>query len=394
MRTRRGTAPERARTSDKLERFEPSEEAKAHEPPTSTRWARTSAARSSATPTAPRRKSQIMFFVAVATVVVVIVGGWPWRSHSSTSPRAHYPDKAPWSSDREQSGPRPEQPLRRARQSLSAPPPTAPVAPCRREGPSNPAVASRASPRAARATPREQGSAEQGDGGLAACRAHPSASRSPLQQRPPGYATSPPRARHAAPRNRARAGGRAPARLVGEPRTGLSTSFSSRRSSRGPWIAETCSGSPAARAEQPDQHRDVADTARGRSRAVRIGDAPPRAPLRRSAATLAAAGSSPAPASREPRAPRPVRGPGIRSRRSALGPAHSIVVDPAAVRERAAASRPDRLVLGGLAPHVGLGDLLRAPLAPACVLGLDHLLRRRRPRSGPRPQASGSASSR
>jgi hypothetical protein len=45
----------------------------------------------------PSRRSQIMFFVAVAAVAVVIVGGWLVLVGLFDKPPTHFKDSAPWS---------------------------------------------------------------------------------------------------------------------------------------------------------------------------------------------------------------------------------------------------------------------------------------------------------
>src|SRR6266511_570925 len=45
----------------------------------------------------PSRRSQVMFFVAVATVLVVIVGGWLTLIGLFDKPPTHFSDSAPWS---------------------------------------------------------------------------------------------------------------------------------------------------------------------------------------------------------------------------------------------------------------------------------------------------------
>jgi hypothetical protein len=45
----------------------------------------------------PSRRSQIMFFVAVAAVAVVIVGGWLVLVGLFDKPPTHFGDSAPWS---------------------------------------------------------------------------------------------------------------------------------------------------------------------------------------------------------------------------------------------------------------------------------------------------------
>jgi hypothetical protein len=45
----------------------------------------------------PSKRSQIMFFVAVAAVLVVIVGGWLTLVALFDKPPTHFKDSAPWS---------------------------------------------------------------------------------------------------------------------------------------------------------------------------------------------------------------------------------------------------------------------------------------------------------
>jgi hypothetical protein len=45
----------------------------------------------------PSRRSQIMFFLAVAAVAVVIVGGWLVLVGLFDKPPTHFKDSAPWS---------------------------------------------------------------------------------------------------------------------------------------------------------------------------------------------------------------------------------------------------------------------------------------------------------
>jgi hypothetical protein len=45
----------------------------------------------------PSRRSQIMFFILVATVAVVIVGGWLVLVGLFDKPPIHFKDSAPWS---------------------------------------------------------------------------------------------------------------------------------------------------------------------------------------------------------------------------------------------------------------------------------------------------------
>jgi len=45
----------------------------------------------------PSKRSQIMFFVAVAAVLIVIVGGWLTLVALFDKPPTHFKDSAPWS---------------------------------------------------------------------------------------------------------------------------------------------------------------------------------------------------------------------------------------------------------------------------------------------------------
>ena len=45
----------------------------------------------------PSKRRQIMFFVAVAAVLVVIVGGWLTLVSLFDKPPTHFSDRAPWS---------------------------------------------------------------------------------------------------------------------------------------------------------------------------------------------------------------------------------------------------------------------------------------------------------
>jgi hypothetical protein len=53
----------------------------------------------------PTRKSQIIFFVAVAAILVVFLGGWALAVSAFDQPPDSYPDKAPWSTADAQQAP-------------------------------------------------------------------------------------------------------------------------------------------------------------------------------------------------------------------------------------------------------------------------------------------------
>jgi hypothetical protein len=94
--TTRGTAPSAANIED-LEKFEPSEEAKRHEPSTVDAMGQDKRRQVVGHSYGPSRRSQIMFFVAVAAVAVVIVGGWLVLVGLFDKPPTHFKDAAAWS---------------------------------------------------------------------------------------------------------------------------------------------------------------------------------------------------------------------------------------------------------------------------------------------------------
>src|SRR5829696_10019615 len=71
----RGTAPSAADIT-KLEKFEPSEEAKRHEPSTEDAMGQDKRRQVVGHSYGPSKRGQLMFFVAVAAILVVVVGGW------------------------------------------------------------------------------------------------------------------------------------------------------------------------------------------------------------------------------------------------------------------------------------------------------------------------------
>jgi hypothetical protein len=95
-RATRGTAPSAADIT-KLDKFEASEEAKRHEPSDVDAMGQDKRRQVVGHSYGPSRRSQIMFFVAVATVAVVIVGGWLVLVGLFDKPPTHFKDSAPWS---------------------------------------------------------------------------------------------------------------------------------------------------------------------------------------------------------------------------------------------------------------------------------------------------------
>jgi hypothetical protein len=94
--TTRGTAPSAADIT-KLEKFEPSEEAKQQTPSDVDAMGQDKRRQVVGHSYGPSRRSQIMFFVAVAGVAVVIVGGWLVLVGLFDKPPTHFRDSAPWS---------------------------------------------------------------------------------------------------------------------------------------------------------------------------------------------------------------------------------------------------------------------------------------------------------
>src|SRR4051812_28375819 len=94
----RGTAPSAANIED-LEKFEASEEAKRHGPSTEDAMGQENRRQVVGPSYGPTRRSQIMFFVAVAAVAVVVVGGWLVLVGLFDKPPTHFKDSAPWSTN-------------------------------------------------------------------------------------------------------------------------------------------------------------------------------------------------------------------------------------------------------------------------------------------------------
>jgi hypothetical protein len=92
----RGTAPSAA-DIDKLEKFEPSEEAKRHKPSDVDAMGQDKRREVVGHSYGPTKRSQIMFFVAVGAVLVVIVGGWLALVSAVDKPPKNFEDSAPWS---------------------------------------------------------------------------------------------------------------------------------------------------------------------------------------------------------------------------------------------------------------------------------------------------------
>jgi hypothetical protein len=92
----RGTAPS-APDIKKLEKFEPSEEAKQKEPSKEDAMGQDKRRQIVGHAYGPSKKSQILFFVTVGLVIAVLVGGYALAIAAFDQPEESYPDEAPWS---------------------------------------------------------------------------------------------------------------------------------------------------------------------------------------------------------------------------------------------------------------------------------------------------------
>ncbi|HEU4980736.1 MAG TPA: hypothetical protein VFT14_05925 [Solirubrobacterales bacterium] len=91
----RGTAPGSADLSE-LEPIEPSEEAKVHQPSTVDAMGQDKRRQVVGHSYGPSRRSQIMFFVAVAAVIFLVIGGSLALVSAFDQAPDEYPDRAPW----------------------------------------------------------------------------------------------------------------------------------------------------------------------------------------------------------------------------------------------------------------------------------------------------------
>jgi hypothetical protein len=94
-RATKGTAPSAANIED-LEKFEPSEEAKRTEPSEVDAMGQDKRRQIVGQTYGPTARRQVLFFVAVAAVLVVVVGGWLALVSVFDKPPTHFEDSAPW----------------------------------------------------------------------------------------------------------------------------------------------------------------------------------------------------------------------------------------------------------------------------------------------------------
>jgi hypothetical protein len=94
--TTRGTAPS-APDIESLEKFEASEEAKAHDPSDVDAMGQDKRRQVVGHSYGPSRKSQFIFFGVVAALVVLVIGGSAALVAAFDQPPEEYPDEAPWS---------------------------------------------------------------------------------------------------------------------------------------------------------------------------------------------------------------------------------------------------------------------------------------------------------
>jgi hypothetical protein len=80
-----------------LKKLEPSEEAKAHEPSDVDAMGQDKRRQIVGHAYGPSKRSQLMFFVAVAAIIAVVVGGYALAIAAFDQPEDEYPDKSPWS---------------------------------------------------------------------------------------------------------------------------------------------------------------------------------------------------------------------------------------------------------------------------------------------------------
>jgi hypothetical protein len=91
----RGTAPSAA-DIEKLEKFEASDEAKAHEQSDVDAMGQDKRRAVVGHSYGPTKRSQIIFFVIVAAVALLLIGGSIAAVNAFDQPEDSYPDKAPW----------------------------------------------------------------------------------------------------------------------------------------------------------------------------------------------------------------------------------------------------------------------------------------------------------
>jgi hypothetical protein len=92
----RGTAPSAANIRD-LEPMEPSEKAKATKPSDVDAMGQDKRRQVVGHAYGPSRRSQVVFFVAIAALLVIVVGGYALAIAAFDQPPDSNPDKAPWS---------------------------------------------------------------------------------------------------------------------------------------------------------------------------------------------------------------------------------------------------------------------------------------------------------
>jgi hypothetical protein len=92
----KGTAPSAANIED-LEKFEPSEKAKRHTPSDVDAMGQDKRREAVGHSYGPSARRQIMFFVAVAAALVIVVGGWLTLVSVFDKAPTHFKDSAPWS---------------------------------------------------------------------------------------------------------------------------------------------------------------------------------------------------------------------------------------------------------------------------------------------------------
>jgi hypothetical protein len=92
----RGTAPSAA-DIEKLEKFEPSDEAKAHQPSDVDAQGQDKRRQVIGHAYGPSKKRQLVFFGIVAVIAAILIGGYMAAIQAFDQPEDDYADQAPWS---------------------------------------------------------------------------------------------------------------------------------------------------------------------------------------------------------------------------------------------------------------------------------------------------------
>jgi len=84
---------------EQLDKIEPSEEAKAHDPSPVDAMGQDKRRPIVGHTSGPSRRSQLLFFGSVVAIAVILIGGWLLAVATLDQPPDSYPDRAVWSED-------------------------------------------------------------------------------------------------------------------------------------------------------------------------------------------------------------------------------------------------------------------------------------------------------